>query len=181
MERTSLTERNAAEAAMQRAAADFLASYSAFLNAASLLERRPSADAFHPNAQTSISIARWHLAVAVREIETIHFGVPPPRRMIPGGAASDAELPGVVTRAIEEKILVKWPGAEEIIQRLPKPVGLQDAVEGLRSALLACRTALDGIDLYSRGRTWQLHSALSVFADTLIKGQYIAIARLDEG
>jgi hypothetical protein len=177
MERPSSTKWNPAEAAMQRAAADFLASYSAFLTAASLLERRPSADALHPNAQMSISIAQWHLAAAVREIDTVHSSGTPPSR-VAGEMSSNTQLPRVVTRAIEEKILVKWPGAEEIVKSLPEPFGLQDAVEAVRSALLECRTALEAINLRSKARTWQLHSALSIFADTLVKGQYIAIARL---
>jgi hypothetical protein len=177
MERPSLIEWNAAEAAMQRAAGEFLASYSAFLSTASLLERRPWADALHPNAETSISIAQWHLAAAIREIDTIRSAGASLSR-VAGGTAPKGQLPRVVRRAIEEKILVQWPEAEEIVKSLPEPFDLQDAVGALWSALLACRTALEAINLHSKARTWQLHSALSIFADTLVKGQYIAIARL---
>jgi hypothetical protein len=168
----------AKEALLQQVASDFLSSYSEFLNAASLLERRPKSHAIHPDTNRSLTAARWLLTRAIGGLDRIA----PPARSAAGHSDRKAtgSLPPIVTRAIEGKILTRWPDAERLLSDLPAPYGLTDLIPPLRRELSICLAAVSCVDVQSGSLSWQLHAALSKFTDAMVKGQFVAIGRLEE-
>jgi hypothetical protein len=167
------------EAILQQVASDFLLSYSEFLNAASLLERRPRPNAIHPDTDRSLTTTRWLLTRAIEELDRIEL---PVRTAAEDPAPSDRKvikpLPPIVSRAIEGNILTRWPKAESLLSALPTQYGLTDLVPLMHRELCVCLEAVSRVDVHSKSLLWQLHTALSRFTDAMVKGQFIAIGRL---
>lgn len=168
----------AKEAILQQVASDFLSSYSEFLNAASLIERRPKSNAIHPDTGRSLAATRWLLARAIGGLDRI---APAGKPAAAASPASDrkAALPPVVKRAVEARILTRWPEAERLVAGLPAQYGLTELVPVLRRELSVCLEAVSRVDVQSGSLLWQLHAALSRFTDAMVKGQFVAIGRLE--
>jgi hypothetical protein len=169
---------NLIEEAIHEVAADFHLSFGELLFTASLLERRPCPDTIHPEANQSLKAAGWHLLTAITKLDHVLVALTA-TGATPSAKARIQTLPRIISRAIERKILVRLPSAERLVAELPADHSLNDIVSLIKRELIACREALDRIDLNSSGLSMQLHSALSVFTDAMVKGQYVAILRLD--
>jgi hypothetical protein len=169
----------AKEAILQQVAADFLSSYSEFLNAASLIEQRPHPGMLHPDTNRSLAATRWLLTRAIEGLDRIE---PPVRTPAGDPAPSDRKatksLPPIVSRAIEDKILTRWPEAENLLCALPTQYGSTDLAPLLQQELCVCLEAVSHVDVHSTALLWQLQTALSRFTDAMVKGQFIAIGRL---
>jgi hypothetical protein len=98
---------------------------------------------------------------------------------VPAESHDARHLPPIIKRAIEDKILTRSPEAERLVAQLPIGPSLIDIIPLLHRELSACLEAVCRVDLHSTGLLWQLHAALSAFANTMVKGQFIAIARLE--
>jgi hypothetical protein len=170
----------ASETILQQAASDFLSSYSEFLNAASLLERRPQSKAIHPDTNRSLAASRWLLARAISELGRVLAVTPAAQEnLVAAESRASPTLPSIVARAIGDKILTQWPEAERLLVALPAIHSASDVIPVLQRELSVCEEAVSHVDVHSSALSWQLHTALSAFTDALVKGQYIAIAKLE--
>lgn len=167
------------ETVLRQAASDFLASYSEFLNAASLLERRPQFSAIHPDTDRSLASTKWLLACAIRELDHVLNNSAARASTAPAEPRDARHLPPIVKRAIEDKILARSPEAERLVAQLPIGPSPIDIIPVLHRDLSTCLEAVCRVDLHSAALLWQLHAALSAFGDAMVKGQFIAIARLE--
>ena len=160
---------------IQAAASDFLASFSELLLASSLLERRPNDMAENPDIDKSIGKAKWHLLAAIVIFDHLSGAIEVAAESRGStGQERRTGVPSLVAEAVRRGLLVDCPPAATLVSKVISAHNLKEVIPAFRSELVSCRDAIDRIDLRSSRVVVQLHTALTAYANSMIKGQHVA-------